>query len=421
METKKNENRTASPGREKEKKERSPEQIRKRKMMIAVPIMLIPFCVAMYWIFFWESGEKANESLHGINVEIPEPHVAGIVDDKRKAYEQQEMQALQQSKMQSLEDYIARLKVGDKPTIADSIPIDARIEPPPPKSSIVHSAQAYREAARQVNSFYREPKVEKTAQMRELEKQVQELKASLDEQQENKTQRLDMMEKSYQMAAKYLGPKEEPKAVEQEAYSVAVGKTKEKTVSQLPQSPKEATDPQSRNYGFITAVGQRDESHVQNTIQACIHDDQVITDGARITLRLLEGMKAGSVYIPKNSLIFGTAHLQGERVSIQIPTIEYKQTIIPVELAVYDTDGQKGIFIPGSMGLTTSKEALGNMGTALGSSVSIAQSVEQQLVMDATKIGVQGVSQFLGKKFKEVKIHLKAGYQILLAPKKLDQ
>ena len=38
--------------------------------------------------------------------------------------------------------------------------------------------------------------------------------------------------------------------------------------------------------------------------------------------------------------------IQGERLDIEITSLEYAGTIIPVELAVYDTDGQPGIFIP---------------------------------------------------------------------------
>ena len=38
--------------------------------------------------------------------------------------------------------------------------------------------------------------------------------------------------------------------------------------------------------------------------------------------------------------------IQGERLDIEITSLEYDGTIIPVELAVYDTDGQPGIFIP---------------------------------------------------------------------------
>ena len=53
--------------------------------------------------------------------------------------------------------------------------------------------------------------------------------------------------------------------------------------------------------------------------------------------------------IPRGAVVVGTGKIQGERLDIEITSLEYDGTIIPVELAVYDTDGQPGIFIPNSM------------------------------------------------------------------------
>lgn len=66
-------------------------------------------------------------------------------------------------------------------------------------------------------------------------------------------------------------------------------------------------------------------------------------------MRLLEPMRVGKHILPKNSLLTGEGRIQGERLHVNILQVEYGGTIIPVELAVYDNDGQGGIFIPGSM------------------------------------------------------------------------
>ena len=50
------------------------------------------------------------------------------------------------------------------------------------------------------------------------------------------------------------------------------------------------------------------------------------------------------------AVVVGTGKIQGERLDIEITSLEYDGTIIPVELAVYDTDGQPGIFIWASTG-----------------------------------------------------------------------
>ena len=53
-------------------------------------------------------------------------------------------------------------------------------------------------------------------------------------------------------------------------------------------------------------------------------------------------MQAGNIVVPKNTLVAGTAKVQGERLDILVSSIEYAGNLIPVELAVFDPDGQKG-------------------------------------------------------------------------------
>lgn len=64
--------------------------------------------------------------------------------------------------------------------------------------------------------------------------------------------------------------------------------------------------------------------------------------------------------------------MQGERLSIALKSIEHNGMIIPIELAVYDNDGQEGIFIPKSMEVDAAKEVGANMGSSLNSSINIS-------------------------------------------------
>mgnify|MGYP002235457728 CR=1 FL=1 len=79
-------------------------------------------------------------------------------------------------------------------------------------------------------------------------------------------------------------------------------------------------------------------------------------------MRLLEAMRVGKHVLPKNSLLIGEGRIQGERLHVNILQVEYGGTIIPVKLAVYDNDGQEGIFIPGSMEANAVKEVAANLG-----------------------------------------------------------
>lgn len=126
-------------------------------------------------------------------------------------------------------------------------------------------------------------------------------------------------------------------------------------------------------------------------------------------------MRAGNVILPRNTLIVGTGKIQGERLDISITSLEYCGTIIPVELTVYDSDGQQGIYIPNSMEINAAKEVAANMGQNLGTTVSITnQSAGDQLLSELGKGAIQGASQYISKKIRTVKVHLKEGYRVMI-------
>ena len=170
---------------------------------------------------------------------------------------------------------------------------------------------------------------------------------------------------------------------------------------------------QERNRSFNTAVGVTTVSD-KNTLSACVYGAQSVTDGQAVKLRLLEPMAVADKIIPRNAVVIGTAKIQGERLDIEITSLEYAGTIIPVELVVYDTDGQPGIFIPNSMEMNAVREVAANMGGSLGSSINISTNAGAQLASDLGKGLIQGTSQYIAKKMRTVKVHLKAGYKVML-------
>ena len=121
---------------------------------------------------------------------------------------------------------------------------------------------------------------------------------------------------------------------------------------------------------------------------------------------------------PRSTLLVGAARLQGERLGIGITSLEHGGNIIPVELEVYDSDGQAGIFIPGSMEIDAAKEIGANMGSSLGSSINISTDAGAQLASDLGRGAIQGISQYISKRMRTVKVHLKSGYRVLLYQEK---
>ena len=434
-EVQKNENGTTVPQadgkpkkEDKPKRELTPQQVQQRRKMIVFPLMFLAFAGCMYLIFAPSGKEDVNvESVGGFNADIPLPAEDGIIADKQKAYEQAMISRRQQEKIQSLQDFgfTGNDEAEEPQAEIDLMPEE---DAKPQRGGGASSAYAYRDINRQLSTFYETPPVDEEKE--ELKRQVAELTDRL-KQQQNATPTADdqmaLLEKSYELAAKYMNGGQGQVAqvpvtggIERKPDAVAVQAIRETTVSGLQQPMSDAdfirAYSQPRNYGFNTAVGTG-YAMGKNTVAACIHQDQTLTDGQAVKLRLLEPMQAGNIVVPKNTLVAGTAKVQGERLDILVSSIEYAGNIIPVELAVFDTDGQKGLSVPSSMEQEAFNEAMANIGSGLGTSISFAQSAGQQVAMDVTRGLLQGTSGYLAKKFRTVKVKLKAGYRVMLYAK----
>jgi conjugative transposon TraM protein len=86
-------------------------------------------------------------------------------------------------------------------------------------------------------------------------------------------------------------------------------------------------------------------------------------------------------------------------------------------MVTYDTDGQKGVHIPGSLELDAAKEIAANMGNSVGTGFTMTQSAGAQITSDLGKGAIQGVSAYMQKKIKQVRVTLKSGYKVMLMPK----
>ena len=300
--------------------------------------------------------------------------------------------------------------------------------------TIQSSAAAYRDLNATLGNFYEQPKND-NAEMDELLERISSLELEL-ESEKGKSSSMDdqvaLMEKSYELAAKYMGGQNngKPETVQSPEPSPVqkagkAGKNRAAPVRQVahqvvsslgqPMSNAEfvASFSQECNRSFNTAIGGTTVSD-KNTISACVYGAQSVTDGQAVRLRLLEPMAVADRIIPRNAVVVGTAKIQDERLDIGITSLEYDGTIIPVELAVYDTDGQPGIFIPNSMEMNAVREVAANMGGSLGSSINISTNAGAQLASDLGKGLIQGTSQYIAKKMRTVKVHLKAGYKVML-------
>ena len=402
---------------------------------------MVMLCLVSFYFIFKPSKEQvqAEQQKVGFNAELPDPRGAGIEADKIAAYELEDMRVKQEQKMRTLEDFTAMttddeekevVEIPEEPRYTGGGGSSYRSGSSSRSNSFSTSTSAYNDINATLGSFYEQPREDPEKEA--LKAELEELKQSMAQQQNSQPTYADqvaLLEKSYELAAKYMpsnaatseGSAEEVKSTTRSGKSKAqpVGHVTTPVVSALAQPVSDSVTiarlSQSVGGGFHTAVGEAPKQTARNTIKACVHGDQTITSGQSVRLRLLEAMRVGKYVLPRNTLITGEGSIKGERLDIEILQVEHNGTIIPVELTVHDNDGQEGIFIPGSMEASAAKEMAANLGQNLGTSISITnQSAGDQLLSEVGRGAIQGVSQYISKKMREEKVHLKSGYTLML-------
>lgn len=432
-----------TPPKSAPKKELTPAQLQKRKKMVVMPLFVLIFGAAM-WLIFAPSGKDKEKTAQqaGLNVELPMPKDEGLVSDKRDAYEREAMQQKQQERMRSLQDFSVQLadiqEQVEKDEAQRTVPNSPDYYEAPSRSNgnaatrssaIRSSTVAYQDINKQIGEFYEQPTMG-SGEQSVLEGRMQELERKLSEAEEAKRmedEQAALLEKSYAMAARYMPPQSG-----QTTESTAAPGTKDKVVARpvkqvrqnvvsllaVPMSDDEFIESYSkpRNMGFITAAGN-EGTQDKNSIRACVYQTVTLTNGKELQIRLLESMQAGDILIPAGTVVTGACRIGGERMEVTITSIQYADNIIPVEIFVYDTDGQRGISVPGSDEIKAAKEVAATLANSAGTSIMISDNAGSQLAADMGKGLIQGASQYVSKKMSVVKVTLKANHRLLLLPK----
>ena len=369
------------------------------KRLTVYTLLILSFLVCL-WIIFAPSGD--DEVAKGkANMELPDQTSAGMPDTKLKAYEQE---AAQKDKSRN-----------DSTINAVSLQLDTVTAPATPTVSdeIQNSAAAYQQAQASLQDFY-VPDYNESAQVAELQARIDELEMqNAITQQSQQPNEMELLERSYQLAAQYMGNGNNADGQAPPAQSDEKGKRNVQPVQNVTHNVVSTLSAATNDRGFNTSVGIK-RSAGRNTIAAVIAGDQSVTNGQSVKLRTTEPMWIGNRLIPRQTTLTGLARLQDERLEIEITSVETGGSIYEVELKVYDSDGQEGINIPNSMESDALHEIGANMGSTMGSSINISTDAGAQIASDVGRGLINGVSQYLTKKMRTVKVHLKSGYKVML-------
>jgi len=401
--------------------------IEKHKKHIVFALMGIVFLGAMYLLFKPEEKELITH-----NDSVPEAITQGMPTDKVKAYEKELWEQKQQeneNQIHSLADYW-----NDTNEESTSNYTHRDYNQESTYTPYERSYQNYKQSQEVLSSFYDSTENPETDR---LKKQIEELEKRLEEKDTptalTMDNQLELMEKSFQMAAKYLpgGQNQTELSLSSQTTNAKTIPSKKQAITVLYKTNKEIVSslvkPMSlqdflpinleTNKNFYTAEGERKKQVHKNSIKVSIKEDQVIINEGYIKLRLLESIVINGALLPEASTLIAKVKVNSGRLELSVNSIKIEETIIETELIGYDNYGQKGLEVLDLQEISASKEIIANMGQTAGTSISMSRSASDQIAGDLTKGLIQGVSGYFSKKVKAQRVILKQGQELFLVPK----
>ena len=161
-----------------------------------------------------------------------------------------------------------------------------------------------------------------------------------------------------------------------------------------------------------------DNDKETSLIKAIIDENIKAVDGSRVRLRLLDDIEINDIVVPKGSYLHATMSGFGsQRVKGNVQSIMVDDDIIKVSLALYDTDGLEGLYVPSSQFRETTKDvgsgALSNTSSLTNSSTTSGNSLATWGAQTITN-AVQKTSNAISKAIKKNNAKLKYGTFVYL-------
>ncbi|KIA82448.1 conjugal transfer protein TraM [Flavobacterium sp. AED] len=419
-----------------EQKTKSLKMLRQRKLLVVLPLLVLPFITVMFWALGGGKMEAANTQAvekKGFNIKLPDANLKeGLPLDKMNYYDQATLDSIK------LDELIKK----DPNYLSQSFQIDSTED---------SNEVTFRKGSTGLNtSVYRDPNEEKVHQKLEalqkvintpvvspvqnrdytkytksnetsmhsndvdkLEQMMQSMNGQSGDQDPELQQLSGMLENILDIQHPDRVQEKLRKASEQQRGQVfaITTKTKEDNIFSLQSTSVNTTAfaRQSGHNGFYSLDELASPDYTQNAVEAVILETQTIVNGSTVKLRLSNDIFINGIKIPKDNFLFGTASLKGERLAIKINSLRYNNSLFPVDLSVYDIDGLSGIYIPGAINRDVAKVSADRSMQTLG-----VASLDDSWGAQAAGAGIEAAKSLLSKKVKLVKVVVKAGYMVLL-------
>jgi hypothetical protein len=348
----------------------TPKMLRQRKFLLGLPVLLIPFMTLLFWSLGGGKGNAAKaETPKGFNNQLPQAVLPGKNDLNKLSYYNQAKVDSQKRQQALQSDPYAKLA-------ADSVRKSAGF------------AGLNKFGNTKVNGFSGDPGAGEV--------------------------------KIYQQLAALQTAMNKPAAVP--VTTTPVVKTYEPI-----QKPAEDPDLKQMN-GLLEKVldiqhpERMKDKQVRSpqpekrfaAIPAVVEGNQKVVSGTVVKLRLLDSAMINGQPIPKGTLLYGAGNLYNQRLTITIKNIGLGNTILPVDLTVFDkNDALEGISVPEAVTGDAIKD-----GTDEGVQSMELMNLDGSMGAQAATAGINTAKSLFSKKIKRVKGKIKGGHLVLLRDNK---
>jgi hypothetical protein len=346
----------------------SPKMQRQRKMLLLLPLLVIPFLTLFFWAFSGGKGiaAKAASSKGGFNTRLPDARPKDETKlDKMSYYNLAEKDSVRLKQQMKSDPYYKSQPSGDHP---GHIRDEAGSPSPEPvaQAPLSNSEMMVRRKLAELQSVIDKHQPAGSLKSKEIRASVPADPAPAAQPDPELSQMNVLLEKILDI--------QHPDRVKQ-------------------QPPL-----------------QIDEIKPFRGIPAVVDGTQRITQGTVIRIKLSDSVSIGGRLFEKGQLIYGSGTLSNQRYLLSIKSIHIGNALYPVDLTVYDqTDGLEGISVPQAV----TGEAIRD-GASSGVQGMEIMSLDPSMSAQLAGAGINAAKGLFSKKVREVKGKIKNGHPLLL-------
>ncbi len=399
---------------------------RKRKMMLVLPVLVIPFLTLAFYAMGGGSIKKEKSvSINGLNLKLPEANLKEDKSlDKLSFYDKADKDSAKLAEWMRSDPYYKEKTENREPftneleelTQNTATKFNQRLNISPYEKSMINPED---QVMQKLSLLQKELNKNSTTSYKEPESYA---KNNTDPVFSNEVNRLEGM-----INMMNSGNNEDPEMKQVSSVMDKIldiqhpervkERIKEKSLLQTANAMKVSNraDGDSTVNGFY-GIENETELKSNNAIEAVVNENQVLVNGGIIKLRLLQDMFINNQKIPAGNFIYGAVGLNGERLEVEINSIRSGSNLYNVKMELHDMDGLAGIYIPGAITRDVAKQSADN-------SLQMMEltTLDPSLKAQATSAGINTIKSLLTKKVKLIKVMVKAGYKVFLLNKSTQQ